>query len=156
MSRIDENTNPVKLAVPIFIELLLFMFMGNVDTIMLSKYSDSAVAAVGNANQITNTLLILFNITSAATGIMVAQYIGASKKEDLNKIYTLGYGMNLVLALVLGLSFSVFQADFFNLVKMPKELFVDAKAYLSVIMTFLFVPAFFSLSSVILKSRIKG
>lgn len=153
MSRIDENTNPVKLAVPIFIELLLFMFMGNVDTIMLSKYSDSAVAAVGNANQITNTLLILFNITSAATGIMVAQYIGASKKEDLNKIYTLGYGMNLVLALVLGLSFSVFQADFFNLVKMPKELFVDAKAYLSVIMTFLFVPAFFSLSSVILKSH---
>ncbi|GAB6106227.1 MATE family efflux transporter [Fusibacter bizertensis] len=153
MSRIDENTNPLRLAVPIFIELLLFMFMGNVDTIMLSKYSDSAVAAVGNANQITNTLLILFNITSAATGIMVAQYIGASKREELNKIYTLGYGMNLILALILGFTFSIFQVHFFELVKMPKELFEDAQSYLSVIMTFLFVPAFFSLSSVILKSH---
>lgn len=153
MSRIDENTNPLKLAIPIFIELLLFMFMGNVDTIMLSKYSDSAVAAVGNANQITNTLLILFNVASSATGIMVAQYIGASRREELNKIYTLGYGMNIILALFLGLTFSIFQADLFELVQMPKELFVDAKSYLSVIMTFLFVPALFSLSSVILKSH---
>ncbi|OJV66093.1 MAG: hypothetical protein BGO41_09195 [Clostridiales bacterium 38-18] len=151
--KLDETTSPVKLAIPIFIELLLFMFMGNVDTIMLSRYSDLAVAAVGNANQLTNTLLILFNITSSATGIMVTQYIGASKRENLNKIYTMGYGMNLILAVCLGALFMLFQPQFFNLVNMPKELFTDAKAYLSVIMTFLFIPAFFSLSSIILKSH---
>ena len=42
-----NQTNPLKLAFPIFIELLLFMVMGNVDTIMLSNYSDVAHGYVG-------------------------------------------------------------------------------------------------------------
>ena len=48
MNPSKQASTPIKLAIPIFIELLLFMVMGNVDTIMLSRYSDSAVAAVGN------------------------------------------------------------------------------------------------------------
>ena len=153
MGQINEQTRPLKLALPIFIELLLFMIMGNVDTLMLSMYSDSAVAAVGNANQIMNTLLILFNITSAATGIMVAQYLGAGKSESLNQIYTLGFVMNLILAATIGGFLYLFQRSFFEIVHMPIELHVDAKAYLDTMLLFLFVPAFFSLSSVILKSH---
>jgi len=153
MTQIDQNTNPLKLAFPIFIELLLFMIMGNVDTLMLSMYSDSAVAAVGNANQIMNTLLILFNITSAATGIMVAQYIGAGMKDSLNKIYTLGFFMNMILALVIGVFLYLFQSSFFKLVNMPIELYTDTKSYLDTMLLFLFVPAFFTLFSVILKSH---
>lgn len=153
MGQINEQTRPLKLALPIFIELLLFMIMGNVDTLMLSMYSDSAVAAVGNANQIMNTLLILFNITSAATGIMVAQYLGAGKSESLNQIYTLGFVMNLILAAAIGGLLFLFQRSFFEIVHMPIELHVDAKAYLDTMLLFLFVPAFFSLSSVILKSH---
>ena len=36
-----------KLAAPIFIETLLIMMLGAVDTIMLSRHSDNSVAAVG-------------------------------------------------------------------------------------------------------------
>ncbi|HAS72883.1 MAG TPA: MATE family efflux transporter [Clostridiales bacterium UBA8960] len=153
MQRLDETTNPIKLAGPLFIELLLFMIMGNVDTIMLSKYSDTAVAAVGNANQILNSLLILFNITSAATGIMVAQFLGASKKTELNQVYTLGYGLNLILAFMIAGFLIVFQNTFFIRINLPTELYVDVKAYLNTTLAFLFVPAFFTLSSVILKSH---
>ncbi len=158
--RISENitslkngANPLKLAFPIFIELLLFMVMGNVDTIMLSKYSDLSVAAVGNANQILNTLLILFNITAAATGIMVAQYLGASKKSELNQIYTLGFILNLVLSALIGIGLFVFQSAFFKAVNMPLELYSDAKAYLNTTLLFLCVPALFSFASIILKSH---
>ena len=42
----------VKLVIPIFIETLLIMMLGAVDTIMLSQYSDESVAAVGVVNQI--------------------------------------------------------------------------------------------------------
>ncbi len=149
----NHLTKPLKLAFPIFIELLLFMIMGNVDTLMLSQYSDIAVAAVGNANQILNTLLILFNITAAATGIMVAQYLGAKMKSELNQIYTLGYIMNIMLAGIIGVFLFLFQSEFFHLVNMPKELYKDAKAYLDVTLIFLFIPAFFTLSSTILKSH---
>lgn len=152
MTRIDENTNVLKLAWPIFIEVLLFMIMGNVDTLMLSRYSDLAVAAVGNANQILNTVLILFNVTSAATGIMVTQYLGASKKDDLNQIYALAYGSNLILAILIAFGLFSFQTPFFNLINMPKELYTDTSSYLNVTLGFLFIPALFTVSSVILKS----
>lgn len=153
MKKIDENTNPIKLALPIFIELLLFMIMGNVDTIMLSRYSDTAVAAVGNANQILNTLLILFNITSAATGIMVAQFLGASQKKSLDQVYTLGYGMNVLLALMISGFLYMFQNQFFTAINMPLELIPDVKSYLNTTLMFLYVPALFTLSSIILKSH---
>ena len=42
------------LAGPIFIETLLVMMLGGVDTFMLSRYSDNSVAAVGVVNQIMN------------------------------------------------------------------------------------------------------
>lgn len=153
MQKIDESSNPIKLAGPLFVELLLFMIMGNVDTIMLSRFSDTAVAAVGNANQILNTLLILFNVTSAATGIMVAQYIGASQRSELNRIYTFGYGLNLLLAFSIAGFLILFQNVFFVKINMPLELYGDVKAYLNTTLAFLFVPAFFTLSSVILKSH---
>ena len=35
------------LAVPIFVETLLVMMLGAVDTFMLSRHSDNSVAAVG-------------------------------------------------------------------------------------------------------------
>ena len=46
-----------KLAAPIFIETLLIMMLGAVDTIMLSRHSDNSVAAVGVVNQIIRTKL---------------------------------------------------------------------------------------------------
>jgi putative MATE family efflux protein len=150
---INENTNPMKLAWPIFIELLLFMIMGNIDTLMLSRYSDLAVAAVGNANQILNTLLILFNITSAATGIMVTQYIGASKREQLNQIYTLAFLVNIFLAVVIAMPLFFFQTAFFKLIQMPEALYEGAASYLNVSLNFLFVPAILTMASTVLKSN---
>jgi len=153
MNPSKPEATPIKLAIPIFIELLLFMVMGNVDTIMLSRYSDSAVAAVGNANQVINTLLILFNITSAATGIMVAQYVGAKLKSSLNQIYTLAFIMNLMMALLISLFLYTFKAPFFKAINMPVELITDATAYLDMTILFLFVPALYTLFSVVLKSH---
>ena len=43
-----------KLTWPIFIELILQMLVGNVDQIMMSQYSENAVAAIGNVNTIMN------------------------------------------------------------------------------------------------------
>ena len=49
---IDETTPLLVIAGPMFVELLLNIFLNNIDTIMLSHYSENAVGAVGNANQV--------------------------------------------------------------------------------------------------------
>ncbi|MDE6212422.1 MAG: hypothetical protein K2M70_02935, partial [Lachnospiraceae bacterium] len=41
-----------QLSMPIFVESMLGTIIGSIDTIMLSSYSDDAVAAVSIANQI--------------------------------------------------------------------------------------------------------
>ena len=51
-----------KLAAPIFIETLLIMMLGAVDTIMLSRHSDSSVAAVGVVNQIIMLTFLVFEV----------------------------------------------------------------------------------------------
>ena len=71
------NQRVIKLAWPIFLQLLLGISLGYVDTIMLSNYNETAVGAIGNANQILGFLTLAFNIISSATGIIVSQYLGA-------------------------------------------------------------------------------
>lgn len=151
--KIDENTSMLKLAWPIFIEIFLFMIMGNIDTLMLSAYSDLAVASVGNANQIANTLVILFNITGAAAGIMITQFLGAGDRSRLNQVYSLAFYGNLLLALILGFILVTWQSSIFGLVRLPQELYQDTASYLSVTAGFLWIPALYMICSVILKSH---
>ena len=40
------------ITIPVFIEIALVMLLGAVDTVMLSRYSDNSVAAVGLDNQL--------------------------------------------------------------------------------------------------------
>ena len=58
------------LAFPIFIETFLVMMLGAVDTFMLSRHSDSSVAAVGLVNQLLNLIFIIFEVISLGTSIL--------------------------------------------------------------------------------------
>lgn len=59
-----------KLAEPIFMETLLVMTLGAVDTIMLSQHSDNSVAAVGMVNQLINLVFLVFEVTAVGTSIL--------------------------------------------------------------------------------------
>ena len=72
-----------KMTWPIFIEILLQMMVGNVDQFMLSHYSQKSVAAVANANQIINIVIIALSVISMAATILIAQYRGAGNKEKV-------------------------------------------------------------------------
>ena len=61
----------MSLTVPIFLELLLVNVVGNIDTIMLGKYSDKAVGAVGGISQVLNIQNVIFGFISLATSILI-------------------------------------------------------------------------------------
>ena len=77
-------------------KILLFTFpmiLGNiaqqlyntVDSVVVGKYiGDNALAAVGSAGPIFNLLLVLFVGISTGASIMVSQYFGAKKREELS------------------------------------------------------------------------
>ena len=76
----------LKLTGPIFLETFLILLLGVVDTLMLSHYSDNAVAAVGVVNQLLNMVFLLFNVTAVGTSVMCALYFGASTSAKCSLI----------------------------------------------------------------------
>ncbi len=77
-------------------KILIFtlpMLLGNiaqqlystVDSIVVGHYvGDNALAAVGSAGPIVNLLLVLFMGISVGAGVMVSQYFGAKKRDELS------------------------------------------------------------------------
>ena len=89
-----------KLVIPIFIETLLIMMLGAVDTIMLSQYSDESVAAVGVVNQIVTFAFLIFEVINIGTSVLCSQYLGAKLHRNMVQVV----GVSLLLNLVLGVS----------------------------------------------------
>lgn len=133
-----KNFSIVKLSWPIFIQRLLSMCLGYVDTAMVSNYSELAVGAIGNASQIINFLTLAFSIIATATGVVVSQYLGANKTEKMDQIYTLSVFFNLVLSGFISIIVTVFSTALLNFMKLPAVMMGDAEAYMRIVGLFLF------------------
>ena len=88
---------------PIFIELLLQLMVGNADQMMVGWHDPNGVGAIGNANQITNLLLLVFSVVCTASMILISQYIGAKDTRKVKQIYAVSLAANLVFGLVVSL-----------------------------------------------------
>ena len=93
-----------KLAAPIFIETLLIMMLGAVDTIMLSRHSDSSVAAVGVVNQIIMLTFLIFEVINLGTSVLCSQYLGARLQKKVVQVV----GVSILVNIVIGVSVSLF------------------------------------------------
>ena len=77
----------LKLTFPIAMEQFFRILVSSVDTMMLSSYSNDAVAAVGLVSQYVFFLNLIFAVISTGCSIVLAQFIGAEKsKKELNQI----------------------------------------------------------------------
>ena len=74
------------LTIPVFIEMALVMLLGAVDTVMLSRYSDNSVAAVGLDNQLMSLVFLVYQFFSMGAAILCAQYIGAGLRKRLVQV----------------------------------------------------------------------
>lgn len=141
------------LAWPIFFQSLLGVALGYVDTIMLSNYSETAVGAIGNANSIIGFLALAFTVISSATGIMVSQYLGAGKKEEMNRIYTVALSFNLVLSGIISLVVFLFSNPLLCVMQVPNEMMSDADMYMKIVGGTIFTQALINAFSQIFSSH---
>lgn len=138
---------------PIFIELVLQMLVGNVDQMMMSRYSENAVAAIGNVNTIMNFVTITFSIVTMAITIMVTQYLGSKNRDKVSEIYSVGIFTNLTFSLIISAGLFFGSDMMFNALKMPPELRTDAKIYLNIVGGLVFLQALFMSFSAIFRSN---
>lgn len=130
-----------KLACPIFFQMLLSMCLGYIDTIMVSQYSETAVGALGNAGQIFTFLSVAFTVIASATGIVVAQFLGAKQLKEINKIYTVAFTFNFVLSFIISVFIVLFSSNILKLINVPDVMMADAKSYMKIVGCFIFADA---------------
>lgn len=130
--RIDQQSI-FKMAWPIFIEVFLQMLVGNVDQFMISQYSQPSVAAIGNANQVMNIVIILLTVFTTATTILIAQYLGAQNKDKISEVCTVSLAVNGVFSLLSGAALIAFCRPLFQWMQVPESIMEETCQYLMIV-----------------------
>ncbi|MBQ8521783.1 MAG: MATE family efflux transporter [Bacteroides sp.] len=145
-----------KLVIPIFIETLLIMMLGAVDTVMLSQYSDEAVAAVGVVNQLVMFAFLVFEVINMGTSVLCSQYLGAKLHDKVVQVV----GVALLLNILIGLGVSAvlyFGAPWLlRMMGLRAELMTYGVSYMEIVGAFAFFQALSLTISALLKSADKA
>lgn len=141
------------LAWPILIETALFMTLGIVDVFVLSQYNDLAAGAVSTANQATSIVTIVFTVISTASAVLIAQYLGAGKKESASRIAALAVTLNFVMGLLVSALLVLFHRPVLQFIGAKGELLDMAGQYLSIVGGFLFLQSVMNAMAVIIRNH---
>lgn len=121
------------LAWPIFIEMFLQFLLGAVDTLMVSRISDDAVAVVGFSNQLFNAVTTLFTVIASGSGILIAQKLGSGQKEEARTVGVISVKVTALIGLVLSIVLIVLPGPISRMLQMPEELLPLAVTYISIV-----------------------
>ncbi|MBY8912543.1 MATE family efflux transporter [Bacillus sp. YC2] len=148
----DHKLSLFALTWPIFIEVSLYMFMGNADTLMLSQYSDNSVAAVGVSNQILNLIIVMFSFIATGTTIVISQFLGSKQKKEAQEVAYVSIGANFVISLAISAAVFFAAVPMLRVMGLSNGLMPDAKVFLQVVGGLSFIQALIMTFSAILKS----
>ena len=145
-----------KLAAPIFIETLLIMMLGAVDTIMLSRHSDSSVAAVGVVNQIIMLTFLVFEVINLGTSVLCSQYLGAKMPKKVVQVVGVSLLANLLIGGAISLFLYLMNANILRWMGLGPELLADGVDYMRIVGSFAFFQAISLTLSASLRSANKA
>lgn len=148
----QELTLP-RLVWPMMVETLLFMMLGMVDVLVMSRYDDLAASSVNTANQALSVLTIVFTVISGAGGILITQYLGAGKRQDASRAAALSIALQLAAGLIVSVVLLVFSAPILMFIGAKDTILTYSQQYLSVVGGFMFFQAVISSMTVIMRSH---
>jgi putative MATE family efflux protein len=109
----------IALALPMYFESLLRSLFSSADVFMLAFFSQSAVAAVGLANNYSFFLMLMYSVVTAGASVLISQYLGAGRDREAGEaslasfILAAGFSAALSLGMAFGapLILSVYRLD---------------------------------------------
>lgn len=117
---------------PLFIEISLHMSMGIIATLILSGYSDNAVAGVGVANQIINIFILVFNVTAIGATILIGQNLGANQLAKARGLAKSAFGINFWVGIVMTIVVFAFGGVFLKFYGLSGEVYDFAYTFLTI------------------------
>lgn len=124
-----QNKETIKLALPVFIELILGVSIGYINQFMFAGIPQ-ATNAIGQVNQVTNIFIVSFTVLSSSSLILITQLKGSNNNEGIKKIYPLTLSINLILGLLVCLVLLLISFFIFNLMNVDTQIIPLSKLYL--------------------------
>ncbi len=125
--------NLAAFSIPLLIGNIAQQLYNTVDSIIVGKYvGDAALAAVGTSGPILNLLLLLFMGISTGAGIMVSQYFGARRQEDLNDTIGTCLTLTLIASVIIMIVGPLLTPPLMSLLNTPPEVYDMAVDYLTI------------------------
>lgn len=151
MSSKPARLTLIGLAGPLFLSQLVQTVIFTMDTLMLSHYSDLAVAAVGTVSQVLQTVNLLFGFGTVGAGIIMSQLNGSGNRAAAAGIARTVLAANLLLGAAASLCLFVFSAPILRAISLPEELMPYGTTFLSITGLASFATAFIMTSEMTLR-----
>ena len=142
----------VRLTGPIFIEMVLIILLGIVDTVMLSQCSDNTVAAVGVVVQLLNMIFLVFEATTAGTSVLCSQFLGARQMDNVFRAIGVSLAFNMMMGVIVSAALFFGAERILRLMELRPELMGDGVTYMRIVGGFAFFQAISLTLSAILRS----
>ncbi|KUL99552.1 MATE family efflux transporter [Fusobacterium nucleatum subsp. nucleatum] len=120
----------LKFVLPIFLGTLFQSLYNTIDAIIVGKFAGKeAVAAIESVLNFQRLPITFFVGLSSGATIIISQYFGANKKEDVSKASHTAILFAMLGGLLLSILSCVFSPFFIKLIKVPEEIFYQAQIY---------------------------
>jgi len=123
----------IRFAFPLLLGNLFQQFYNMVDTWVVGNFvGNEAFSAVGSVGPIVNMLIGFFSGLASGAGVVISQYYGARRYDDVRRTVHTAIVMTLILGIVftgLGLWMTPLML---RLMKTPAEVFPQSSAYLTI------------------------
>lgn len=140
-----------KLALPIYLDMILKLVTIIINTYMISLINVKLVGAMGAGNQIFSLFVTVFSFLAVGCSVFVAQALGANLKLIALKATHISISFNAFLGLICGICVFVFSKQILYLLNIPEILLTDAMHYLRALSVVFFIDAVAILISAIIR-----
>ncbi len=124
----------VRFSIPMLLGNIAQQLYNTVDSIIVGRFvGDNALAAVGSAGPILNLMIVLFIGISTGASIMVSQYFGAQRKEDLAKAVGSCITLTGVASLLIMIVGPLVAGPLLRLLNTPESIIGWCQSYLTII-----------------------
>lgn len=117
------------LAIPLLMENTLQTFLGTVDRYFASSLDDSAIAAIGITEIVTNLYLVMFTAINLGVSVILGKNIGQNNMKQANEAARQGIILSTVMGIAIGLLSLVLGRQFILYTGCTEEIFSHAVPY---------------------------
>lgn len=127
----NVRTALARFALPFLAASLIQFLYGAVDLMIVGRFGDAAgVSAVATGSQIMQTLTGLISGFAAGGTVLIGQYLGARREEDVKRSIGTMFSVFTVIALFATLVFTLASNRIVALMQVPDEAVIPARQYI--------------------------